>query len=57
LKKTGVPTIEERIQKRRDAVMEHVTTTRNMCEKCKNLGTASKNLLLNCHNDDAAEAL
>jgi hypothetical protein len=35
LKKTGVQTIEDHIQKRRDAIMEHATT-RNACEKCKN---------------------
>jgi hypothetical protein len=58
LRKTGVRTIEECIQKRRDAIVEHAMT-RNTHEKCKNLGTASKHLLLwevNCCSDDAAEA-
>ena len=39
--------------------MKHATT-RNTCEKCKNSGIASKNLLwweINCYSDDAAEAL
>jgi hypothetical protein len=61
LKKTGVRTIEEHIQKRWDAIMEH-GKTRNVCEKCKNLETAGENLLwleIDCcgQQHDAAEAL
>jgi hypothetical protein len=33
--KTGVQLIQEHVQRRRDAIVEHAKT-RNMCEKCKN---------------------
>jgi hypothetical protein len=59
LKKMGVQTVKERIQKRRDAIMKDAVT-RNVHEKCKNSGTASENLLwweINCCSNDAAEAL
>jgi hypothetical protein len=44
LKKMGARTIEEHVQKRGHTVIEH-ETTRNKCEKSKNLGTASESLL------------
>jgi hypothetical protein len=57
LKKMGARTIEEHVQKRGHAVMEH-ETTRNACEKCNFSGTASESLLWweinHCSNDAKA---
>jgi hypothetical protein len=59
LKKAGVLTIEEYIQRRRDTIMKYAET-RNIYGKCKSSRKIASNLLwweVNYYSDDAAEAL
>ena len=58
LKKAGVLTIEEYIQRRRDTIMKYVET-RNIYGRCKSSRKIASNLLwweVNHYSNDAAEA-
>jgi hypothetical protein len=58
LQKTVCQSIEERVQRRRDAIVEHAKTSDTQ-EKCKNLGTAGKNPLwcdADCCSDEACQS-